>query len=122
MLSEHSATYPPNLPYSFADTIIQFNELKTTTYGQTIKIVGSIAALGSWNTASAVALSASSYTSSNPLWSVTIELAAGQTLSYKFISVASDGTTVTWEADPDHTLTVAASCATATTVSGTWQS
>lgn len=119
MLSRHSAAscFDPSADADF----LQFNELVTTTYGQTIKIVGSIPSLGSWNTASAVALNAGSYTSSNPLWSVTISLAAGQTVSYKFINVASDGT-VTWESDPNHTLTVAASCATATTVAGSWQS
>lgn len=101
--------------------LVTFDELVTTTYGETIKISGSIDALGSWDTASAIALSASQYTSSNPLWSVTIDLEAGQTFEYKFINVASDGT-VTWEADPNHTLTLAASCATATTVSTSWQS
>lgn len=99
--------------------IITFNELVTTTYGQTIKIVGDVAALGNWSPASAVALSASQYTSSNPLWSVSISLAASQTIEYKFINVNSDGT-YTWEADPNHTLTIPA-CATATTVSSSWQ-
>jgi hypothetical protein len=43
-------------------------------------------------------------------------------VQYKFINVGSDGT-VTWEADPNHTLTVPASCKTsAVTVSGSWQS
>lgn len=101
--------------------LVTFNELVTTVYGETVKIVGSIPALGSWDTDSAVALSASGYTSSNPLWSVTVDLASPQTFEYKLINVASDGT-VTWEADPNRTLTLAASCATATTVSGSWQS
>lgn len=104
-----------------SSVLVTFDELVTTVYGETIKIAGSIAALGSWDADSAVALSASQYTSSNPLWSVTIDLEAGQTFEYKFINVASDGT-VTWEADPNHTLTLAASCATATTVSSSWQS
>lgn len=105
-----------------ASTIeVTFNELVTTTYGETIKISGDIAALGDWDTDDAVALSASAYTSSNPLWSVTISLAAGQVIEYKFINVATDGD-VTWEADPNHTVTIAASCATATTISNTWQS
>lgn len=104
-----------------AQTIqVTFNELVTTTYGETIKITGNIAALGSWDTSSAVALSASQYTTSNPLWSVTLSLAAGQVIEYKYINVASDGD-VTWEADPNHTITVSASCATATTISNSWQ-
>lgn len=102
-----------------SSVLVTFDELVTTTYGETIKIVGNNAALGNWDTSNAVELSASQYTSSNPLWSVTIELAPG-TVAYKYIRVSSSGT-VSWEADPNHTLTVAASCATATTVSNTWQ-
>lgn len=102
-----------------ATAVVTFDELKTTSFGQTVKVVGSIAALGSWDTSRAVALSASQYTSANPLWTVSISLAAGQTVAYKYINVNSDGT-VTWEADPNHTLTIPA-CATATTVSNSWQ-
>jgi glucoamylase len=100
---------------------VTFNELKSTTYGQTVKIVGNVAALGSWNTGSAVALSASQYTSSNPLWSVTISLPAGEAIQYKYIVVNTDGS-VTWEADPNHSYTVPATCATTATESDTWQS
>ncbi|ORY64006.1 glycoside hydrolase family 15 protein [Pseudomassariella vexata] len=99
---------------------VTFNELKSTNFGQTVKIVGNIAALGSWNTDNAVALSASSYTSSNPLWKATINLQAGVVIQYKYIVVNSDSS-VTWEADPNHTYTVPASCSTAATVSNTWQ-
>ncbi|KAG4029361.1 hypothetical protein MFRU_016g01150 [Monilinia fructicola] len=100
---------------------VTFNELVTTSFGQTIKIAGSVSQLGSWAPASAVALSASQYTASNPLWTVTISLPAGTTISYKFINVASDGT-VTWEADPNRSFTVPVSCATSVSVSGSWQS
>ena len=100
---------------------VTFNELVTTQYGQTIKIVGDIAALGGWDTSKAIALSADQYTSSNPLWRVTINLAAGQVIQYKYINVASSGA-VTWEKDPNHTYTVPASCATAVTKSDSWQS
>lgn len=100
---------------------VTFDELVTTIYGQTIKIAGDVSALGNWNTANAVALSASHYTSSNPLWDVTISFAAGTVIQYKYINVASNGA-VTWETDPNHTYTVPATCATAVTVSNTWQS
>lgn len=99
---------------------VTFDETVTTAVGQTIKIVGNTAALGNWATGSAVALSASQYTTANPLWFVTLTLAAGTVIQYKFINVASDGT-VTWEADPNHTYTVPASCATTATVSSSWQ-
>jgi hypothetical protein len=54
------------------------------------------------------------------LWDVTISLAAGTVIQYKFINVASNGD-VTWEADPNHTYTVPVSCATAVMVDNTWQ-
>jgi len=80
-----------------------------------------VAALGDWDTDDAIALSASKYTSSDPLWTGIINFAAGTVVQYKYINVASDGT-ATWEADPNHTYTVPSSCATAVTVSNTWQS
>ncbi|GAB7352422.1 hypothetical protein MBLNU459_g2841t2 [Dothideomycetes sp. NU459] len=99
---------------------VTFDETVTTTYGETIKLVGSISQLGSWNTANAVTLSASKYTTSNPLWYVTVQLAPGTVLQYKYINVASSGT-VTYEADPNHTYTVPSGCQSTATVSNTWQ-
>jgi hypothetical protein len=45
---------------------------------------------------------------------------AGEVIAYKYILVASSGA-VTWEADPNHTYKVPASCATAASVNNTWQ-
>lgn len=100
---------------------VTFKETVTTSYGETIKIVGDISALGNWNTDDAVALNADEYSSANPVWEVVIQLAAGEAIQYKYINVASDGS-VTWEADPNHTIAVPSSCATAATESSTWQS
>ncbi|APA15768.1 hypothetical protein SS1G_09392 [Sclerotinia sclerotiorum 1980 UF-70] len=99
---------------------VSFNELATTTYGQTIKIAGSVAALGNWDVSSAPALSASAYTSTNPLWSATIMLAPGQVVQYKFVNVASSGTP-TWESDPNRVYTVPGGCVTTATVGSTWK-
>jgi glucoamylase len=99
---------------------VTFHEIVTTIYGQTIKIAGDVSVLGDWDTDTAYALSAIDYTASDPLWFATISFAAGTVIQYKYINVASDGA-VTWEADPNHTYTVPASCATAVTVSNTWQ-
>ncbi|KAJ0121021.1 glycosylhydrolase family 13-2 [Diaporthe amygdali] len=96
---------------------VTFNELVTTSYGTTIKLSGSVAALGSWDTSKAIALDASQYTSANPLWYATVNLAPSSVVQYKFLKVA--GSSVTWEADPNHTLTVPCS---ATTVASSWQS
>jgi glucoamylase len=99
---------------------ITFHELVATTWGQTIKIVGNIDVLGNWDTNGAIALSASQYTSSNPLWSVTIGFPAGQVIQYKYINVNPDGS-LTWEKDPNHTYTVPATCATTAAKSDSWQ-
>ncbi|TAQ89169.1 hypothetical protein B7494_g2562 [Chlorociboria aeruginascens] len=90
---------------------VTFNEVITTTYGDTIKISGSVSQLGDWDSDNAVALSASEYTSSDPLWSGTVSFPAGTVIQYKFINVDSSGS-VTWEADPNHTYTVPTTCAT----------
>lgn len=99
---------------------VTFNVLATTQFGQTIKLVGNNAAIGNWNTANAVALSASSYTSSNPLWKVTVNFPAGTALQFKFINVASGGA-VTWERDPNRVYTVPVGCATGASISTSWQ-
>ncbi|KAK0634231.1 starch binding domain-containing protein [Bombardia bombarda] len=103
-----------------SNVAVTFNELVSTSYGQNIKVVGSISQLGSWNTASAVALSASGYTTSNPLWTTTMNLPAGTTFQYKFIKVESSGA-VTWESDPNRSFTVPTGCSAASSVSATWR-
>jgi glucoamylase len=99
---------------------VTFEEIVTTTYGETIKIAGDVSILGDWDTDDAYAMSASDYTSSNPLWDATILFAPGTVIQYKYINVATNGD-VTWEADPNHTFMVPASCSTAVTVSDIWQ-
>jgi len=115
--------HPDKIPGSGSSTCtsvpVTFNEIVATVVGQTIKIVGSIPALGSWAPASAITLSASQYTTSNNLWDITLNLAPGTSFEYKFINVASDGT-VTWESDPNRSYTVPTSC-TAVTVADTWR-
>jgi len=102
-----------------ATVAVSFNELATTTFGQTIKVVGSISQLGSWSMSSAIALSASQYTNSNPLWTGTVNLPTGTTFQYKFIRVAADGSVV-WESDPNRSFTVSG-CDTAVSVNTAWR-
>jgi len=100
---------------------VTFNEKATTVVGQTIKVVGSIAQLGNWAPASAVALSAAGYTNSNPLWSTTLNLAPGTKFEYKFIRVDSNGA-VSWESDPNRSYTVPTGCTGAkVNVDTTWK-
>lgn len=98
---------------------VTFNELVTTTYGETIYIVGNTTQLGDWDTSDGVELSAADYTTDDPLWFVTITLPAGQAMQYKFINVASDGT-VTWQDGDNLEYTVPVSCSTTATVNNTW--
>jgi hypothetical protein len=99
---------------------VTFNSKTTTSFGQTVKIVGSIAQLGNWNTASAPALSADQYTTANPLWSAKINIPAGASFEYKFIKVESSGT-VTYESGANRVYTVPKGCSTAATVASTWK-
>ncbi|CAI7639589.1 unnamed protein product [Penicillium glandicola] len=101
---------------------VLFQELVTTVYGQNIYLSGSISQLGTWDTSSAIALSASSYTSSNPLWQTTITLPVGTTFEYKFIKETTGSATVTWESDPNRSYTVPTGCSgTTATVTATWR-
>lgn len=100
---------------------ILFEELVTTTYGESIYLTGSISQLGNWDTSSAIALSASKYTSSNPEWYVTVTLPVGTSFEYKFVKKGSDGS-IAWESDPNRSYTVPTGCAgTTVTVSDTWR-
>lgn len=121
-----TGTQPASSPTSTSCAIatsvaVTFQETIVTNFGDTIKIVGNIAALGNWDTSKAVALSASDYTSSNPVWKATISLTAGQAIQYKYINVKKDGS-ITWEKDPNRTYTVPQTCATKATQSDKWQS
>ncbi|KAK4216172.1 Six-hairpin glycosidase-like protein [Rhypophila decipiens] len=96
-----------------AEVLVTFNVRASTAWGQNVKLVGSIPALGNWNAGNAILLSASAYTSSNPTWSMTVAIPRGTSFSYKFIKVNSDNS-VTWEADPNRSWTVPSSCSTTT--------
>jgi glucoamylase len=112
--SSSSCTTPTSVAVTFDETV-------TTSYGENIYIVGSISQLGAWNTDSAIALSASLYTSTDNLWFATISLPAGTSFEYKYIRKESDGT-VTWESDPNRSYTVPSKCAVTTaTESDTWR-
>jgi hypothetical protein len=99
---------------------ITFSEVVTTTYGQTIKLAGSIPELGNWDPNSAPVLSASQYTSASPLWSYTLSLAAGTSFEYKFINVDPSGS-VTWEEDPNRSYEVPRGCSESVIVNSNWQ-
>ena len=112
----------PNLPCKTpTDVDVTFQDLVTTAYGQTIKVVGDIDELGNWDTSKAVALGAVEYTDKSPLWQGTVSIPAGKVIEYKYINVNPDGS-FTWEKDPNHTFTVPESCATMAVKLDRWQS
>lgn len=101
---------------------VLFKELVTTSYGQDIYVSGSISQLGTWDTSKAIALSASGYTTSNPLWQGTITLPVGTTFQYKFLKKTSGSSAVTWESDPNRSYTVPTGCSgTTATVTASWR-
>ncbi|KAK3984299.1 glycoside hydrolase superfamily [Cladorrhinum sp. PSN332] len=112
-----TATSAPAPGCSLATADITFNHLVSTAYGENIKLVGNVTALGNWVPASGVALGASQYTNSNPLWSGTVKLAPASVVQYKFVKVGSSGS-MAWESDPNRVYTVP--CA-AATVASSWK-
>ncbi|GIH27588.1 hypothetical protein Aph01nite_58980 [Acrocarpospora phusangensis] len=76
----------------------RFSATVATTWGQNVFLVGNLVALGAWNPANAVPLSAAAY----PTWSATLTLPAGATVEYKYLRKNSDGT-VTWEPGANRT-------------------
>ncbi|KAL5356598.1 glycoside hydrolase superfamily [Aspergillus floccosus] len=88
---------------------VTFSEKVTTSFGENIFLIGSIPQLGNWNTGNAVPLSASGYTVTNPVWSVTVNLPVGTSFQYKYLRKKQDGSVV-WESDPNRSYTVQSSC------------
>lgn len=120
-LATSTRTTTSGAPCATATSVaVTFIGRKTTSFGDTLKLSGSISQLGSWNAANAVELSAVGYTAQNPAWDGTVTLPAGTSFQYKYIVVTNSGQ-VTWEADPARSYSVPRSCATGVTVSGNWQ-
>lgn len=99
---------------------ITFNVRATTTFGENIFVVGQLTQLGNWDPNSAKPLSASKYTSSDPLWYATIDLPASTAFEYKYIRKSSSGA-VTWESDPNMSFTTSAGCGSSASVNDTWR-
>jgi alpha-amylase len=66
--------------------------------------VGSIAALGAWNTNNAILLSSSAY----PIWKITLNLPPNTAVLYKYIKKDGSGNVI-WESDPNRSFTTPAS-------------
>jgi laccase len=122
--SEHSRLFSrqnPNDP-DCVQVSVSFHELRSTAWGESISVVGSIPQLGDWDPTRAIFLSASSqYSNDNPLWSTTVNMPPGTSFQYKYILFDINGNVV-WEQDPNHSYTVPTSCSAPATQSDVWQS
>jgi alpha-amylase len=101
-------------PTASSTVAVSFAATVTTWYGQNVYVVGSIPALGSWNTGNSIALSSASY----PVWTATVNLPANTAFEYKYIKKDPDGT-VEWESGANRTYTTGASGS--VTLNDTWK-
>ncbi|KAA1471760.1 glycoside hydrolase [Dentipellis sp. KUC8613] len=85
---------------SSSTVALLLSEQATTTFGENIFVVGSIAELGSWDPDSAIPLSPARY----PLWQATVNVPANTNFEYKFIRKETSGSVV-WESDPNRSAT-----------------
>ncbi|WP_217552652.1 carbohydrate-binding module family 20 domain-containing protein [Streptomyces sp. GbtcB6] len=81
-----------------------FNEYASTTTGTNVYVVGSIDALGSWDTSKAIQLSSSGY----PIWSGAVNVPINTSFQFKYIKKDSSGN-VTWESNANRSATSATS-------------
>ncbi|MEV6482793.1 carbohydrate-binding module family 20 domain-containing protein [Streptomyces sp. NPDC051576] len=81
-----------------------FDEYASTTSGTGVYVVGSIDALGAWDTSKAVALSSSGY----PVWSGAVSVPTNTSFTYKYIKKDSSGN-VTWESNANRAATTTTS-------------
>ncbi|MFJ9905282.1 carbohydrate-binding module family 20 domain-containing protein [Streptomyces sp. NPDC101152] len=89
-----------------------FNEYAPTTSGTSVYVVGSIPALGGWDTSKAVPLSSSGY----PVWSGEVSVPINTPFTYKYVKKDSSGN-VTWESDANRS---GATTTSAITLNNSW--
>jgi len=98
---------------------VTFNEAADTNLGTNIFVVGSIAELATWNTASAPPLTWLNGNGTRGNWRATLTLPAATAVEYKYIKKDGAGT-VTWESGANRVLTTGAG-GTAQTVNDSWK-
>ncbi|MFF3905133.1 carbohydrate-binding module family 20 domain-containing protein [Streptomyces sp. NPDC001848] len=89
-----------------------FNEYASTTSGTNVYVVGSIAALGSWDTSKAIKLSSSGY----PVWSGEVSVPTNTSFQFKYLKKDSSGN-VTWESNANRS---AATTTSAVALDNSW--
>jgi glucoamylase len=99
---------------------VTFNVRITTVPGEQIFVVGGLTQLGNWLPTEGKALSASRYTSSDPLWYADIEIPSETAFEYKYIKKTASGQ-VAWESDPNRRYTTSQGCGSTATVNDNWR-
>ncbi|KAF1831222.1 glucoamylase/glucan 1,4-alpha-glucosidase-like protein [Decorospora gaudefroyi] len=99
---------------------VTFNVRATTTFGENVFVVGQLTQLGNWRPDSAVPLSASQYTSDDPLWFADVEIPASTVFEYKYIRISDSGE-VTWESDPNRSFITPEGCGSSATIQDVWR-
>ncbi|KAH9939214.1 glycoside hydrolase family 15 protein [Amylocystis lapponica] len=82
---------------------VTFNIDRTTQYGENVYITGSVGALNTWSTDNALILNTANY----PTWTITVYLPPNTSVQYKYLTKYNGQ--VTWEDDPNNTITTPAS-------------
>ncbi|MGW2487590.1 carbohydrate-binding module family 20 domain-containing protein [Streptomyces sp. NPDC001606] len=89
-----------------------FDEYASTPSGSNVYVVGSIPALGGWDTSKAVKLSSAGY----PVWSGEVNVPVNASFEYKYLKKDSSGN-VTWESNANRSATTTTS---ALTLNNSW--
>ncbi|KAI0035180.1 glycoside hydrolase family 15 protein [Vararia minispora EC-137] len=82
---------------------VTFNVHATTVWGENIYLTGSVNELQNWSPSTALLMSSANY----PTWSLTVNLPASASIQYKYIRIFNGA--VTWESDPNNSLTTPSS-------------
>jgi len=110
----------PSFPCSTVSTILTtFNVLSSTSNGQDIYVVGSVPALGNWNTEKAIKLDAGRYRDDFPLWYGSATLEAGTGFEYKYVKKSGSGEVI-WESDANREFKVEKGCRSAVALDDRW--
>ncbi|MET9911733.1 carbohydrate-binding module family 20 domain-containing protein [Streptomyces sp. NPDC006476] len=81
-----------------------FNEYAPTTSGTSVYVVGSVPALGGWDTSKAIPLSSTGY----PVWSGEVSVPINTSFTFKYLKKDSSGN-VTWESNANRSATATSS-------------
>lgn len=109
-----------------SDVVVTFKGSVETTWGTSVKVVGSVPELGNWNVGEGLLLDASGYSAHNPVWGGTLTLRAGDTVEYKYVrtcvTCGSGGSGETeWETGPNRMFTVPTGCGGTATREDKWR-